>query len=115
MTDSILNSIKAMLGIVDEDTSFDVEAIIHINAALMSLNLLGVGPSAGFEIEDNTATWSQFVVNPIVKLSAMKTYVFMRVKLIFDPPTSAIRVTSMENEITRQGWALSVLVEEVIT
>ena len=88
MGDSILVTIKKMLGLEDNYTPFDVDVMVHINAALMSLTQLGIGPKEGFTITDYTQTWSDFITNE-VKLGAVKTYVYLKVKMVFDPPTNS--------------------------
>src|SRR4051794_12354086 len=88
MEQSILNSTKKNLGIGDDDTSFDLDIITHINSAFSILNDLGVGPEEGFVIEDEDTEWDEFLPNEIVRLSKVKTCVFLRTKLLFDPPTS---------------------------
>lgn len=86
--DSILNSIKTFLGYEIGDTGFDNEIIMHINAALMALTQIGVGPAEGFEIEDSSSVWTDFVPD-MKKFSGVKTYVGMKVKLSFDNSTMA--------------------------
>ena len=84
--DSILATIKKMLGIDDNYAVFDMDIIVLINSALMSLHQLDVGPKDGFSIRDYTQTWHQFLTNE-VKLEAAKTYVYLKVKTTFDPPS----------------------------
>ena len=81
--ESILTSIKKLLGIAEEYTHFDNDIIMHINSVFMTLTQLGVGPSEGFYIEDDSAEWIDFIDDP-TKLQAVKTYVYLKVKLIFD-------------------------------
>ena len=83
--ESILTSIKKMLGIYPEDTHFDADIIMHINSVFMILNQLGVGPSEGFFIEDDMALWTDFI-EPSANLEAVKSYVHHKVVLMFDPP-----------------------------
>lgn len=87
--DSILNTIKKLLGIQEEYDYFDQDLIIHINSTFMILNQLGVGPSDCFTIKDKEAKWDDFIPNN-KNLESLKTYVYMRVKLIFDPPLSSV-------------------------
>ena len=87
--DSILNTIKKLLGIQKEYDYFDQDLIIHINSTFMILNQLGVGPSDCFTIKDDKATWDDFIPNN-KNLESLKTYVYMRVKLMFDPPLSSV-------------------------
>jgi hypothetical protein len=108
MEQSILNSTKKILGIGDDDTSFDLDIITHINSAFSILNDLGVGPEEGFVIEDEDTEWDEFLPNEIVRLSKVKTCVFLRTKLLFDPPTSSFLLDSMEKLLQEQEWRLSV-------
>ena len=82
--ESILNTIKTLLPVEETDTSFDGELIVHINTAIMALTQMGVGPPEGFEIEDETSTWQDFLGENVKKFSAAKTYIHAKVKLVFD-------------------------------
>lgn len=108
--DSILTSIKKLLGITEEYTHFDVDLIMHINSVFMILNQLGVGPSEGFAIEDDTATWDDFIEDP-TQLQAVKSYVYMKVKLLFDPPLSSAVMEAMNRTISEFEWRLNVAVD----
>lgn len=107
--ESILTSIKKQLGIVDEYEHFDPEIIMSINSALFTLNQIGVGPSEGFSIEDKTTTWDEFT--DISKIEAVKTYVYMKVRLVFDPPASSAHLESMKNQINELEWRLNIAVD----
>ena len=105
--ESILTSIKKMLGYEAEDTGFDSEIIMHINSVLMDLTQLGVGPAEGFEIEDETSTWQDFIPEG-KKFSGVKTYIFMRVKLIFDSASmSSALIESYNKQCDRFEWRLN--------
>lgn len=110
--ESILTSIKKLLGIDEEYTHFDADIIMHINSVLMILTQLGVGPAEGFVIEDDTSIWVDFVpeVNA-AQLHAIKSYIFMKVKLIFDPPLSSAVIESMNRQIAEFEWRLNVAVD----
>ena len=108
--ESILTSIKKMLGIASEYTHFDEDIIMHINTVFADLNLLGVGPEEGFYIEDEKATWDEFILDN-VKLNAVKTYMHHRVRLLFDPPTSSVVMASIEKQIQKFEWSLNVIAE----
>ena len=110
--ESILTSIKKLLGIAEEDTTFDTDIIIHINSVLMILNQLGVGPAKGFSIEDSSAEWSDFVYDTS-QIESVKTYVYMKVKLMFDPPLSSSAVESMKQIISELEWRLLVAVDPI--
>lgn len=107
---SILISIKKMLGITEEQNQFDTDIIIHINTALMVLTQLGVGPSNGFAIIDDSAVWTDFV-SDIERIEAIKTYVYLKVRLIFDPPQSAAAIESCTKMISELEWRINVVAE----
>ncbi len=110
--ESILDSIKKLLGISDEYTQFDSDIIMHINTVFMNLTQLGVGPEAGFFIEDSDAVWSDFVdMENDIQLNAVKTYVYLKVKLLFDPPLSSSVVQSINNMILELEWRLNAVVD----
>lgn len=111
MSDSILDSIKKMLGIEAEYTHFDTDIIININSVLMILTQLGVGPDAGFIIEDSSKTWADFLGEGI-SVPAVKTYVYLKVKLVFDPPASSYVVDAMERQILELEWRVNVKVDK---
>jgi hypothetical protein len=106
MDDSILNSVKKVLGIDAEYTAFDPDIIMHINSVFVVLNDMGIGPDLGYAITDNTAKWSDFLgADP--RLNSVQTYVFLRVRLLFDPPTVSYLIDSMKEQIREFGWRLS--------
>lgn len=108
--DSILTSIKKLLGITEEYEHFDQDIIIHINTALMILTQLGVGPSEGFFIKDKYALWSDFI--PDVKtLEAVKSYIYLKVRMLFDPPTSSSLMNAIEHNMKELEWRLNVASE----
>lgn len=108
--DSILTSIKKMLGIVEEYEHFDPEIIMHINSVLFVLTQLGVGPSEGFSIKDKTAVWDDFI--PIgMDIEAVKSYVYLKVRLLFDPPTNSAVMESTNRLISEFEWRLNVAVD----
>ena len=108
--ESILTSIKKLLGIEEEYEHFDQDIIIHINSVFMILNQLGVGPSTGFTIKDETAMWTDFI-SDITKVEAIKTYVYLKVKLIFDPPLSSAVMESIKQQISELEFRLMVAAE----
>lgn len=110
-TDSILTSVKKLLGITEECTDFDTDIIIHINSALMILTQLGVGPIEGFSIQDKTVLWNDFLKEDIQKLEAVKTYVYLKVRLIFDPPSNSSVIEAMNRTISELEWRLNVAAE----
>ena len=108
--DSILTSIKKLLGIAEEYTQFDEDIIMHINTVFLNLTQLGVGPEEGFLIEDDVASWEDFI-NDNTQLQAVKTYVYLKVKLLFDPPLSSSVIESMNRMIAELEWRLNVAVD----
>ena len=110
IVDSILTTIKEMLGITEEYTHFDIDIIAHINTALSILSQIGVTKTKGFSIRDSWATWDS-IINPGTDLEMIKTYIFMKVKLIFDPPQSSGAVESMKQLISEFEWRISVSVD----
>ena len=108
MTESILTSIKKMLGIDESYEHFDPDIIIHINSVLAILTQLGVGNPAGFRITDKTAVWTDFLGADVSNLENVKTYIYLKVKLIFDPPTTAAAIESMERQAKEYEWRVNV-------
>lgn len=108
--ESILTSIKRHVNIVEECEDFDAVLIEHINSVFMILTQLGVGPAEGFIIEDDSATWEDFFGNTI-PFQAVKSYIFMKVKLMFDPPTNSAVTESYNRLINEFEWRLNVAAE----
>lgn len=94
---SILNDVKHSLGILPDDTAYDVTIINHTNTYLSHLNQLGAGPAEGFMIEDDTATWDQFYDD--MRLNSIKSYLFLRVRNVFDPPKTGFEQASMDRQV----------------
>ena len=108
--ESILTSIKKLLGIAEEDTNFDQDLIMHINSVFMILTQLGVGPSKGFSIKDENDVWSDFIPEQS-SLEAVKSYVYMKVRLMFDPPLSSAVADAINRNISELEWRLNFEVE----
>lgn len=108
--DSILTSIKKLLGITEEYTHFDQDLIMHINSVFMILHQLGVGPDDGFHIEDDTVYWQDFIPDSD-QLQAVKSYMHLKVKLLFDPPASGTIMKAYEQMINELEWRLNVAVD----
>ena len=111
--DSILTSIKKLLGITEEYENFDQDIIMHINSAFMILNQLGVGPKSGFSISDKSSTWDEFIPESS-NLEAVKSYVHLKVKLMFDPPLSSTVIEAIKSQINELEWRLNVSVDPPI-
>lgn len=106
---SILDSVKKVIGMDPSYTAFDIDIIMHINTQFSKLYNLGVGPkNAAFEIEDKNAKWSDFLQGK-TNINMAKTYVCMAVRLIFDPPPTSFGIEAVKTEIQEMGWRLNVL------
>lgn len=110
MDNSILNSIKKMLGLTEEYEHFDMDLIMHINSVFMILNQIGVGPPKGFSITDACATWDDYLPNN-PNIQAVKSYMYMKVKLMFDPPLSSAALDSINRMISELEWRINVMAE----
>lgn len=108
--DSILTSIKKLLGIAEEYEHFDSDLIMHINSVFMVLNQLGVGPAEGFSITDKTETWEDFTQNNLI-IQSVKSYVYLKVRLLFDPPSSSAVMESINRQISELEWRLNLSVD----
>jgi hypothetical protein len=103
---SILTSVKKVLNLADDYTAFDQDVIMHINAVFSTLNQLGVGPFSGFQIEDKLANWDAFLQGDL-RMNDIKTYVYLRVRMLFDPPTTGYHVTAMQDQIKELEWRIN--------
>lgn len=112
MSDSILATIKKMLGLDDGYTPFDTEILVHINAAFMTLCQMGIGPKEGYNVTDYDQTWSNFLVNQVM-LGAVKTWVYLQVKMMFDPPTNSFVMDAYKTQADQILWRLNVQAETV--
>lgn len=104
---SILDGVKKMLAIDKDYDAFDDELIMHINSVLATLNQLGVGPEEGFHITGRDETWFSFMGHDD-RLNDVRTYVYLRLRLIFDPPTSGFGVTSIKEQTKELEWRINV-------
>ena len=113
VTESILDSIKIMLGNSVDDTNFDAELIMFINGALAIINKLGVGLT-GYKISNNSNTWDEFLGDR-TDLEEVKTNVYLRVRLAFDPPQNSFLVTSIKEQIAESTWYIELYHKENTT
>lgn len=111
MSDSILQNVKKVLNVPADYTAFDPDIKLHINSVLSTLNQLGVGPDAGFEIEDDTATWDA-ILEGDARLNSVKSYVCLRVRLLFDPPTTSFAIAAFEKQIEEMTWRITAQKEQ---
>lgn len=110
--ESILVSIKKLLGIEEDYTHFDPDLIMHINSVFSILTQIGVGPSNGFSITGKDETWGEFMNNEN-RFSLVKSYTHLKVKLLFDPPLSSAGIESINRQISEFEWRLSVAADPV--
>lgn len=111
MEESILRATKKVLGIGLDDDSFDLDVITHINSAFSNLHQLGIGPIDGFAIDDEEAEWADFGISSTPTLSLLKTCIYLRVRLLFDPPTTSYLLSATQQQVQEHEWRLSVLRE----
>lgn len=113
MNDSILTSIKKLLGITEDCTDFDVDIIMHINTVLAGLNQLNVGAKDGFAISDSSTTWEDFMGGD-KRLNLVKSYVHQKVRLMFDPPLSSAVMEAINNSVKELEWRILLVADETI-
>jgi hypothetical protein len=113
MEQSILKSTKNVLGLAVDYTVFDLAVITHINSAFSILTQLGVGPSEGFMIEDDKAVWDDFIIlSDDPSYNSVKSYIYLKTRLLFDPPTTSFHLEAMNRQIEEMEWRLNVNREE---
>ncbi len=108
--ESILNSIKKLLGIAEDYDYFDSDIIMHINSVFTTLTQLGVGPEDGFSINDEAEKWEDFLPEERM-IHSVKSYMFMKVKLMFDPPLSSAVIEYTKEQIREMEWRLQIAAE----
>lgn len=110
MYESILDSIKKILGMPPEYEAFDIDLIMHINTIFGVLTQIGIGPKDGYSISDSTALWSDYLgaIGTSSTIEMVKTYIALRVRMIFDPPTASAVAEAMKNQISELEWRLSI-------
>jgi len=114
METSILTSTKKILGVASDYTAFDLDIITHINSAFATITQLGIGSSSGFAIEDDDSKWEDFIANNTKLVSMCKTYVYLKVRYLFDPPVTSFHLTAMKEQIAEHEWRLNQFREESI-
>jgi len=115
MTESILTSIKKLLGIDESYKHFDPDLIMHINSVFSILTQLGVGPPNGFSITGDTEKWDSFIAKDPDNFSLVKSYMHLKVKLLFDPPLGSAVIESINKQISEFEWCLNVAAESDFT
>jgi hypothetical protein len=108
MDQSILDSIKKLLGLDSGYTAFDTDIIMHINSVFSILHQIGASPVEGFVITDNSSKWEDFIANAM-HVEMVKSYMYMKVRLMFDPPTTSFAITAMQEQIKEFEFRLNVL------
>lgn len=111
MPESILKDIKSTLALPDDYDAFDKEVILFVNSAISDLHQIGIGPDAGFRVVSDEETWEQFIGND-PRLDSVKTYLFLKAKLLFDPSDKSHVVEMMKEQIREHEWRLNVRREE---
>ena len=109
--ESILDTIKKMLGIDTEDVSFDLDIITLINPIIYTLAQMGIGPSTGFIVVDKNNTWNEYIGSSLFNLEGVKTYIYLKTKLIFDPPTNTTTIDAMTRNAQELEWRMMLEVE----
>lgn len=112
MDDSILNSIKKLLGIEKDYTHFDTDIIIHINSAISTLSQIDAGLSKGFSITGNTETWKE-LIGERGDMEFIKSYIYLKVRLVFDPPSSSAVIDAIKQQISELEWRIQVATDPV--
>lgn len=112
VSESILLSVKKMLGLDKDYDVFDPELIIHINTVFGTLHQLGVGPEEQFRITGDSEIWSEFDTEG-EQVDEVKTYVYLRVRLLFDPPSSSFVLSSFKEQLQELEWRLNVKADEI--
>lgn len=110
--ESILTSIKKLIGITEDYKHFDTDLIIHINSVFMILSQMGIGPDNGFSISDETTTWNDYLPEGNKNFEAVKTYMYLKTRIVFDPPQSSSTMEAMKQTISELEWRLNVEAEQ---
>lgn len=113
--ESILTSIKKLLGITAEYKHFDADIVMHINTVFSILCQLGVGPDTPFIVVDEDQTWGEFIPNDAAEIAAVKSYMYQRVRLLFDPPVTSFNLDAVKNTISELEWRMSAMVTSATT
>ena len=113
MEDSILTGTKKMLNLAEDYTAFDLDVITHINSAFSTLTQLGVGPVDGFMITDATKVWTDFMA-PDNLYNQIRSYIYLKVRMLFDPPTTSFHIEAMNRQIAEMEWRLNVTRENAL-
>ena len=110
MITSILTSVKKNLGLDESYEFFDDDILLYINGVFSTLNQLGIGPELGFMIEDKDTTWDAYLDDDL-RLNSVKTYMYLKVRLLFDPPVTSFAIEAMNQQAKELEWRLNVVRE----
>lgn len=110
--ESILDSTKKAIGLDADYDVYDLDILMHINTAFATLSQLGVGPEDGFVVEDDSAVWSDYLMDD-KKRSMVKSYIYLRVRLLFDPPETSYLINAFNDQVKELEWRLNVHEEGV--
>lgn len=113
MEPSILISTKKILGLDSDYIAFDLDILTHINSVFSILDQLGIGAEGGYAIEDETAVWEDLAL-PANQLAMVRTYVFLKVRMLFDPPTTSFMIDALQKQIEEHEWRLNMARELLI-
>lgn len=108
MEQSILTSTKKILGLPEDHTEFDLDVLTHINSVFSDLTQLGVGPIGGFMIEDETKNWPDYISDDTVLLNMVRSYMYLRVRHLHDPPNTSYVLAALEKQIDKMEWRMNV-------
>ena len=111
MDDSILDSIKKLLGFDPDYTAFDTDIMIHINSVIMGLEQLGVG-NDNYQISSKDDTWGNYLAGTNINLEAVKSFIYLKVRLIFDPPATSFTIEAYQKQIAEYEWRLTIQAEK---
>lgn len=109
--ESILNSVKKLLGLESDYTPFDTDLIMHINSVIMVLRQMGVGPLSGYSITGPEETWADYLGADEPLLEAVKSYIYLKVRTVFDPPSNSYVMDAIQKQISEYEWRLNVEVD----
>ena len=109
--DSIVNNVKKLLGIDSEDDSFDVDVITMINSTIPTLAQMGIGPPNGFIVTSIENKWTDWITTPTINLEGVKTYLYLKIKLMFDPPTNSTVIDAFNKSLSELEWRMMLAIE----
>ena len=109
--ESILDTVKQLLGIPIEDESFDIDIKTHINTSTMILSQIGIGPKNGFIVTSKDQLWTDYIDSSTINLEGVKQYIYLKTKTIFDPPTNSTTIDAINKSLSELEWRMQLAVE----